>query len=359
MSLQAVLLYGPSYHHLDHLAPLSILLEIPLIITDDEVYEVATHYYPQAEIVFVGYNNVAQEVTENFDVIFTCFPRPIIDDIFFMSENLLGKRVETVWCPHGNSDKGKASYYMEALSQDKYALVYGKQMIEFLKEKNVFSQLKGFVEIDNFRRLFYKNTPFFYNELARKEIFSSLDPNLPIILYAPTWQDQEKNSSFLSATPSIIDLLPENYNLIIKLHPNLLAQMPIVIDQAIEDAKNHKNVVVLKQFPPIYPLLEKCDIYIGDMSSIGYDFLSFDRPMYFLNEHTRDWKKDPSLFLYRCGVSISKENYPNIYEIIKETLPHHSFDFSKNKKEIYEFAFGHDKSEIQLRQEIRLMCSRM
>src|SRR5438105_1920604 len=43
------------------------------------------------------------------------------------------------------------------------------------------------------------------------------------------------------------------------------------------------NLLFITDFPLIYPLLAKTDIYLGDVSSIGYDFLFFQKPMFFFN----------------------------------------------------------------------------
>ena len=106
----------------------------------------------------------------------------------------------------------------------------------------------------------------------------------------------------------------------------------------------------------IFPLLEVSSIYLGDMSSIGYDFLAFNRPMYFLNEHMLDPKADPRVFLYRCGVSIFPDNYHNVYEVIKNTLESDSFDFGKTRKQVYEYSFGkHHPSLEEISKKITSM----
>ena len=120
----------------------------------------------------------------------------------------------------------------------------------------------------------------------------------------------------------------------------------------IEKYEMNDRVSFILDFPPIFPLLAISDIYIGDFSSIGYDFLGFNKPMFFLNQPKRDPKTDPGLYLYQCGIEIRPDEYPTIYDIIKKSLPQDSFLFGKIRKEIDEYTFGPRKSEELLKKEI-------
>lgn len=93
--------------------------------------------------------------------------------------------------------------------------------------------------------------------------------------------------------------IPSDWTLIIKPHPHL--QCPL---------ESTSRIIVLKDYPPIYPLLAQVDAYLGDMSSIGYDFLTFRRPLLFYNPQKRDPQKDPGLYLTQCGKRIREEENP-------------------------------------------------
>ena len=346
----AGLIYGPEGQHLDHVAVICCLMEIPLIVTDLDIFDLARKYYPHLEVVHLEYVHVAMQVVQDFDLIFSALPRPLIEDIFFFAERFCHKQIQSIWCPHGNSDKGYLAPFMEGLSKETVALVYGNKMIDFLKDKGSFAQLKAHVLLSNFRYTFYKREKAFYEALVSREILDKLPPDQKVVLYAPTWEDSEKSSSFFRACPELIERLPKGYNLIIKPHPHLLAQ--VKTEQLMWKYEERRNVLFLKQFPPIYPLLNVVDIYIGDMSSIGYDFLAFDRPLFFLNQNERDAKRDPGLYLYRCGIEIKPDSYSKIYEIMNYYLPTEADDFSKIRKEVYEYAFGAEKNWDVLRQDI-------
>ena len=155
-------------------------------------------------------------------MIFYSIPRDLFDEVFFFAQKLLQREVHTIWCPHGNSDKGHSISFMEALRKKEIALVYGKQMIDVLRVKGVLNQLKSFVITGNFRHALYLQHKNFYDQLAQQEIVRRLSPAKKTILYAPTWQDYERSTSFFDAMPLMAETLPSDTNLIVKLHPNLL-----------------------------------------------------------------------------------------------------------------------------------------
>lgn len=325
----AALLYGPSEHHLDHLAPLAHFYNIPLIVTEEEIVELAKSYYPAVNVQYVDYIRLPFHLLENYEKLFSCLPRINLEEILFLAQALLKKQIKSVWCPHGNSDKGHASVFMEALRNEERALVYGDRMIEFLKEKGAFDQLKQCTKIGNLRYAFYQKHKEFYQTLVQEEILPHLKKGVPTILYAPTWQDSENSSSFEDLVPLLVKKLPTHFNLIVKPHPNQL-----------NSCERNGRTLFLANFPPIYPLLDFVDIYVGDMSSIGYDFLAFQKPMLFLNQNRRDLKNDPGLYLYRCGTVVEPEEYPDIFRIIEEALPHDEKRYSQTRKKVYSETFS-------------------
>lgn len=343
----AGLIYGPHAHHLDHIAVLCILLDIPLIVTEPEIEEQANHYYPQLVTFCMESLSLAEQVTRTYDVIFSSLPKDLFDQIFFVSENMQKKKLLSIWVPHGNSDKGHASYFMEGLIKEKIALVYGQKMIDFFIEKKVYDQLYAAILLGNYRWEFYQEHKAFYAPLAQKEIFSKLPKGKKTVLYAPTWQDAENSSSLRDAWPILLEKLPEDWNLILKLHPNTL-QRPHEVEKIQHLAEGKKNALVVQSFPPIYPMLDEIDIYLGDMSSIGYDFLTFKKPMFFLNPNKRDMTKDKGLYLFRCGVSIQPEEYETTFNLMQEDCS----QFQKIQEEVYGYVFGEKRNKEELKQKI-------
>ncbi len=348
----AALIYGPEAHHIDHLVPLCFLLDIPLFVTDEDILHSCKNFYPAFDIRYKNANEIGHHLVQNFSVIFSCMPRDLFDEIFFFSQKLHGKRLHTIWCPHGNSDKGHTTYYMEALRKEKVALVYGGKMIDFLKEKDAFRQLIRPIEMGNIRLPFYKKHFLFFKELLQKHSKKKLVGGAKTILYAPTWQDYESSSSFFDATELLIKNLPSTFQLIIKIHPNLLLGNSYKVQSLLWKYEEQDRVLFLTDFPPIYPILDLVDIYVGDMSSIGYDFLSFDKPLYFFNQNGKNPQVDKGLYLFRCGRFLQREEYANFYNML---LTHYEQDrslFSDFRKEVYTYTFGTEKDSSLLKKEI-------
>lgn len=342
------LIYGPDVHHLDHIAPLCCLLDIPLCATEETIAKQAEAFYPRVQVQHVDYLHFPEYLVSHFSRVLCSFPKALFREICFFAEQMLHKHVHTIWCPHGNSDKGHSGIFWEALREEETALLYGKQMRDALVDKGVFDRLRAHVMLGNYRWEFYRTHKAFYDILAERYILSRLPPHNSTYLYAPTWKDAEKSTSFYDALPILAEALPENANLIVKPHPNLMLADPLRTDALIERYIGHPRILFLQDFPPIYPLLALSDVYIGDMSSIGYDFLTFDRPLFFLKQNP----SKESAYLYRAGVIVEPPQYKEIYSIIANFFAFELRDFSTMRKEIYAYAFGHPKPLDQLRKEI-------
>ncbi len=346
----AALIYGMQPHHLDHLAPLALELDIPLVVTEQELATLAQTYYPDLSTDLIHPLQLGERCLLRYTTLFSSLPRATLNHIFFLAEHLHQKRLRAIWCPHGNSDKGHHSFWMEGLKEDTFALLYGKKMAAFMQEKGVYRQLKFSFFTGNYRYRFYKQRAPFYDALAQRHIFSQLPAKQLTLLYAPTWQDSERSSSFWTAFPFMVKHLPNEWNLIVKLHPNLVQQCAShPIHPLIEQAQEKENIVVLSSFPPIYPLLNKVDLYIGDFSSIGYDFLALNKPMFFLNELSRDPATDPALFLFRCGHSLSPPDYASLFDLIAASLPHDQTTFKKIRCDLYSHVFEPQAADFNLK----------
>lgn len=284
----AGLIYGPEFHHLDHLAPLCSLLAIPLILSDDALAFQAKKFYPDLDVLQC---ESPDQIVQNFDTLIYSTPRVLFEEVFFFAQEMQNKRIRTIWCPHGNSDKGRHSPFMEALKEEELILTYGPRIEEFLKEKGVDVPTQ---RVGNYRLAYFEKHKSFYEKLLPKKQNA--------ILYAPTWQDQEKNSSFPDLWPHLLKA-PENF--FVKLHPNLYLQYPDEIGRL-----KSEGTQFIEDFPPIYPLLAQMDLYVGDLSSIGYDFLSFHRPMVLLKESE----------LAKAGRYVPKGEYENLFAICKEEI---------------------------------------
>lgn len=278
----AGLIYDNSTHYLDHLGPFCALMECPLIIIEEGLAHLAREYYPDLEVI------ESSPFEQNFpERVIACDPAPLVRAAFPQKE------VKTIWLPHGRSDKGHTAPFFEALKGERIVLVYGRAMEQQLRQKEIEAEI---VRIGNYRfEYFLKHKEFYRGKLPTQE-------NKEKILYAPTWDDAENSCSFWNAFGSLAKGVKEHQNLYVKLHPNTVLQFEPEIEILIGKYGRGEQIHVLPEFPPIYPLLEQMDAYIGDMSSIGYDFLTFNRPMFFLNASNR-------FALHQCGKHINADTF--------------------------------------------------
>ncbi len=310
MKTPAGLIFDDSRHYIDHLAPFCSLAGWPLIICEGAIGDLARRYYPDLEIIESNQWDLKLP-----PALIACDPRSLIESAF---PGALLK--ELYWLPHGNSDKGWKNPIFEPLRKET-ALVYGQKMIDFMHQKSVSPHT---IRVGNFRLHYWIKHRSFYEAVLQKEI--PLPKGRKTYLYAPTWNDREGNGSFWEMFSLLTVHLPADCNLIVKIHPNTQAKFAPEIERLIGQYSKRTNIFFLLEFPPIYPLLSICDAYIGDMSSIGYDFLYWKRPMYFLKS------ADRSQFLYRCGMEITPEQTKTIFEPAKENR-------EEIQKEIYAYTF--------------------
>lgn len=240
---------GPETH-LDHLAPFCALLGIPLIVTSEEHLDLGQKFYPMVDIQLIELNELN---LTHFETIVTCGKFWAMD-LKPSLKLLYKKEINFVFIPHGYSDK--EDLLGQAVDQD-IQLTYR--------------------ELGNFRHRFYQLHQTHFDRLAE-----SYFNHKKTVLYAPTWQTTSTSTSFFESTGAIIEALASDYNLLIKLHPLLEENDPVQFHRILGKYENRARFIL--NFPPVYPLLEKSAVYLGDYSSIGYDFLTYNRPMFFLKQ---------------------------------------------------------------------------
>lgn len=307
----AGLIFDDSRHYIDHLAPFCSLKGWPLIICEGEIADLTRRYYPDLEIIEINRWDLNLP-----SALVACDSRGLIESAFPAA----AVPKELYWLPHGNSDKGWKNPIFEPLRNEN-ALVYGQKMIDFMSQKSVKPHT---IRVGNFRLYYWMKHRSFYEKILKEEI--PLPKARQTYLYAPTWNDAEGNGSFWEMLPLLTSHLPSDCNLIVKIHPNTQTRSLPEIERLIGQYAKRTNIFFLLEFPPIYPLLSICDAYIGDMSSIGYDFLYWKRPMYFLKTANR------SQFLYRCGMEINPDQMAAIFNPVQTSR-------EELQNEIYAYTF--------------------
>ncbi len=106
-------------------------------------------------------------------------------------------------------------------------------------------------------------------QLMRREL--GLDPQRPVILYAPTFPPKYTSAADLLDT--ISQLLDQDLFWLVKFHP----LMDPEIVQNYRDLCGEKLVVVNEL--SILPSMQAADILLTDTSSVAYEFMQLDRPI--------------------------------------------------------------------------------
>lgn len=313
---------GSEFHMLDHIAPLAELMQMPIITTEEQNFELACRYYPQVKTHLISdLEFKLSEIAEQFDVLFECkFWGSHLKSLF---KQFYNKDMRLVFCPHGQSDKGIQSLAQYPL-QD-VVLLYGDLLIEMLQKLNLWPKITNYAFVGNYRLQFYRKYQTFYDQLANEEVFSKLNSQNKTLLYAPTWKDADQSTSFFTHGAKVISQLPTDWNLILKLHPLLEQRDPAQFYKIATLIDQRPNAILLNEFPPVYPILSRADAYLGDFSSVGYDYLAFNRPLFFFPSKL-------SGKLHSCGRMIDPDT--NIYAQLDKANP-----FEEKQRELYRFAF--------------------
>ncbi|MBN1915133.1 MAG: CDP-glycerol glycerophosphotransferase family protein [Parachlamydiales bacterium] len=321
---KGALLYGNHLHHLDHLAPLCHFLKIPLIIHDEKIYRLAQQQYVEVKFLYVPSTEVISFVMKEFESIISCFPRIVFEKEFLPYCPL--KTLRTIWCPHGFSDKGIDTYLKKALAAERTILTYGnkgKKLLRDVAEKVLI--------VGNYRLGYFQKFSCFYEKIVQKML--PLNSRKKIVFFAPTWDYQ---NSLFSFGPSLLHSIPHEYHIVIKPHPNTFLHQD---GWKIWSLEGQKNITLLEDFAPIYPLLQYSDIYCGDGSSIGYDFLHFNRPMFFFSDKI---SVHPSP-LMTCGTLITPAHQNRLFFLMRKNMQTDRQKFSKIRRSLYNEVFAPPK----------------
>lgn len=334
-------------HYIDHLAVVCNIMDFPLLFTDESDFALGAKYYPELNAQLVDYNTLTPEyLISHYDVLFLSdlWDQETFHQKFGPLEKKYNKVLRHVHCPHGFSDK--AFYILKSIEED-IILVYGQNMLDMFKNAGISELLKSYVITGNYRYTYFKKHKEFFDQIVQKEIFSRFKhPKQKTILYAPTWLDSDDSTTFFDATKFLLDHLPSHYNMIVKLHPRLELDDTVGYYQILGKYEDSSNIIFLKDFPLVFPILAHTDIYIGDTSSVGYDFLAFNKPMFFLNKNKRE------ALLFKSGTQIYPEDYSNTYKIIDQTLKHEPPDFAKIRPALYQYTFGDERPFEAIKKDI-------
>lgn len=160
--------------------------------------------------------------------------------------------------------------------------------------------------------------------LSREEIRErlALNPNLPTVLYAPTWS--EESSLYLMGEELIKTVGQMEVNLLVKLHDNCYDQRKNSINWGEKlEGLMRPNVRHIRDYD-ICPYLYVSDMLISDASSVSNEFLLLDRPIIFVDV-PRKWEKikhrlDLDTWGRKVGTTVS--TIPELKKALGDAIEH-------------------------------------
>jgi hypothetical protein len=323
------LLLERAISYIDHIAPFCLYYQIPLVAAEQEVVELLEKNYPSLPIEPFDPDDV-----DTFYI--TCHSRPILQSIWGLASPL----PRTAWLPHGQSDKGWRSFFFEGLQSEQYLLAYGPRMLQVFAAKGLPTPHQTIALVGDYRWRHHLATYPPSSTSHRRRHGRTF-------LYAPTWDDSEGGGTFLRAIHPLMNALPDTDRLWIKLHPKTWHDKLPEIEQLKGRYADRENVQFLEEgATAIYSLLAQVDVYIGDRSSIGYDFLHFDRPLRFLHLDPSPPSLMTSDYLFQCGKHFNLKNIELIFTL-------EDADYSPMRQALLRETFASAPTREQLLQGLR------
>jgi len=281
---------GPRISFLDHLMPFCHFWKIPLLCTDQWVYTCAHTFYPQTPIILAGHGNF-QHILSNYQTFVVVEPCRLHPRALQFGEFLYKGEGRSIVGFHGNPAKFREEYWIERYANEDSVLLYGQYLVDYCREKRVLERLKKTTIIGNIRKKYYEKYKLFFDSVAKPHLFPTR--NRKTLLWVLTWSYPQWNDCF----SHVLQNIPLDFQVLVKLHPFMFRLFPEKVAELKEKYAEHDSILFLDEIPLIYPLLEAADIYLGDYSSVAYDFLSVNRPLFFMGGKECEWAitvRDPN-----------------------------------------------------------------
>lgn len=267
--------------------PLEVLIMLPTFRYRKILNKIRKRKKPSH--VFIFKKN--QEEFLNFDLLVYNVPQ---------HNYLLNKRKKDtpkfVYLDHGAGDRDYI--YNDTLTNFDLVTVAGKKVENLCKSNADFSKT-------NLQVCGYQKFDFVAKEKNNHQFFKNKNP---VILYNPHFV--KEISSFYTLGNDVLDFFYQHkeYNLIFAPHINLFHKRKhlnpsnfdkkytnssnIIVDFGSENSVNMNYVL-------------SADVYLGDVSSQVYEFMTIPRPCIFLNGNNIDWKENQYYKNWKLGKVIT------------------------------------------------------
>jgi hypothetical protein len=213
-----------------------------------------------------------------------------------MIKPFLSRRTKLIFTPHGAGDR--------AITQDPrdirfdFLLVAGKKSERRLLEAGTARPgdyaVTGYVKFDLLSRL-------------GSQRLSSFGNGRPTVLYAPHFR---LPLSSWGIAEQVIEAFraQDRFNLIVAPHMRLFHNAGDAAKAKWEALAEPGKIIVDLGSPKLTDMsyTTEADIYLGDVSSQVYEYLSTPRPCVFIDTHDTDWKGNPDYLFWTLGEVVSR-----------------------------------------------------
>jgi hypothetical protein len=345
-------------HHVEHLAPWCEIMGMPMLVPDRPRLRAAALAYPGLEIAWTQDVVVPDWIEQLAWAIRQRAPSAVFYSELFERPRLramLGGRRESprvVYVPHGFSEK-RQDWARTTAFQD-VAVLHGQHAFDQLAAMGVAGYLNHFALSGNVRRAYYRRHEAHFRTQAEGLGLGDDRPGRTL-LYAPTWEDAIGSSSFFAAFASFAKQLPAGWRLVAKLHPH--AERHASAINELERTCAGRDVRVVRGSPLTYPLLDLADAYVGDMSSLAYDYLESGRPMFFTNPTAGSSGDAAGSRLFACGTVIEPERYGELWRIVDDAWSTDAERFGEARAALDRYTHAPERPFGELRDEMMDLCS--
>ncbi len=188
------------------------------------------------------------------------------------------------------------------------------------------------------KELYRAGIPYMDEMLKRAKTYERKQGDVPTVLLAPTWGEYGLLNRY--GEELIRSLVDTGYNIVIRPHPQSFTADKDIIDGLMskfpESDKLHWN-----RDNDNFEALADSDIMISDFSAVNFDYaFVFDKPLIYSNTgFTKNlydaWRfeEDPWNVATprRIGIELTKENIPNLKQIIDDSIGNTSLDEARNE----------------------------
>lgn len=159
------------------------------------------------------------------------------------------------------------------------------------------------------------------------------------LIYCPTWRKENISSiEIFLDSPDVIAQLTQDYNLIVKPHPNIFNSDRQFYDRSIVDRLHQLPNIQLLHSGNVMLWYAQADLFVGDISAAGYEWLYYNKPMVFLNPQPGILQASTDVasmtYLWQCGAVcddmqqlkhlVDENLHSDRYQATREKLLHYS-----------------------------------